>query len=254
MRRTVSIGLVATLGAASVALASSGNTPKPRTVSLARAASRTARVTTQRYGIELHIKRNSTTEIVRASSAIAPGTISVQLEMDAVTLPDGSIIPASSTAGLIDGPFLYEKAPDGLVVGSVQWLRIRLALLGPSHPALRGMHGMTAMPLMHVLGEARAHPVTRNASIFRGTVAYDDPIVVAALEPLTVGLQFRDLRLTAWIGPGGLVRRVRLTGSTADRSVTLLVDAHMFAFGRPVHVTPPAEGTFTDDSLLKLRD
>jgi hypothetical protein len=254
MRRTVSIGLAATLGAASVALASSGSTPKPRTASLAQAAARTAHVRTQRYSVVLTLVQDRTTRIVRASSAVAPGTISVQLELDAVTLPTGDIIPSSSTAGLIDGPFLYERAPDGLSVGGAQWVRVRLASIGSSSLALRGMHGMTAMPLMHVLGEARAHPITRNASIFRGTVAYDDPIVVTALRPLTVGLQFRDLRVTAWIGPGGLVRHVKLTGHTADGRTKLLVDAYLFAFGRPVHVTPPAEGAFIDQSLLQLRN
>lgn len=254
MRRTVSIGLVATLGAASVGLASSGNTAKPRAPSLAEAAARTAHVQRQRFSMELTIVQNKTTHIVRASSASAPGTISVQLELDAVTLPTGDIIPSSSTAGLIDGPFLYERARDGLTIGGANWVRLSIARIGSSSLALRGMHGMTAMPLLHVLGEAHAYPITRSASIFRGTVAYDDPIVVTALAPLTGGLQFRDLRVAAWIGPGGLVRHVRLTGHTADRTTTLLADAHLFGFGRPVHVTPPAEGAFLDQSLLKLRN
>ena len=254
MRRTVSIGLAATLGAASVALAAPATTTTPRTPSLARAAARTAHVRRQRYSLELTLVEGKTTHIVRASSAVAPGTISVALELDAVTLPTGDILPSSSTAGLIDGPFLYERAPDGLSIGGANWVRISLARLGPSSLALRGMHGMTAMPLLHVLGEAHAYPITRNASIFRGTVAYDDPIVVTALRPLTVGLQFRDLRVAAWIGPGGLVRHIRLTGHTADRTTTLLIDAHLFGFGRPVHVTPPAEGAFMDESLLQLRN
>src|SRR5207302_9936874 len=134
--------------------------------------------------------------------------------------------------------------PDGLSMGAIQWLRVRIASLSPSHPALRGMHGMTAMPVLHVLGEARAHAVTKDASIFRGTVAFDDPIVDTALRPLTAGLQFRDMRVTAWIGPHGLVRHVRITGHTADRKTTLLVEARLFGFERPVHVSPPAEGTF----------
>ena len=254
MRRTVSIGLVATLCAASVALAATGSTTKPRTPSLARAAARTAHVRTQRYDVVLTLVQDKTTHIVRASSASAPGTISVQLELDAVTLPTGDILPSSSTAGLIDGPFLYERAPDGLTIGGASWVRMSIARLGANSLPLRGMHGMTAMPLLHVLGEARAYPITRNASIFRGTVAYDDPIVVTALRPLTAGLQFRDLRVAAWIGLGGLVRHIRLTGHTADHRTTLLIDAHLFGFGRPVHVTPPAERAFMDESLLQLRD
>jgi len=254
MRRTLSIGLVATLGAASVALAATGNTTKPRAHSLAEAASRTARVSTQRYAVDLQILKDGMPHILHARSEIAPGTIYVHLELGEVTQPDGAIVPASETSGLIEGPFLYERMPDGLSVGPIEWLRVSTASLGPNHPAMVGMHGLTAIPLLHVLEEARARAVTRDASLFRGTIAYDDPIVINELQPLTAGLQFRDLRVSAWIGPHGLVRHVRLTGHTPDRKTKLFVDARLFAFGRPVHVSPPAEGTFIDQALLQLRD
>jgi hypothetical protein len=256
MRQAVILAPIAMLVVgASVALAATGHAPKPRASSLAAAAARTARVSTQRYAVDLRIMKDSVPHVLRARSAVAPGTISVWLELAPVRLPNGTFIPGSDTEGLIDGPFLYERMPDGLAAqGSVDWLRVSIASLSPSHPALSGMHGMTAMPLLHVLGEARAHAVTRDASLFRGTVAYDDPIVVTGLRMFTAGLQFRDLRVTAWIDPHGLVRRVRLTGHTADRKTTLLVNARLYAFGRPVRVTPPAEGTFMDDQLLQLSD
>jgi hypothetical protein len=254
MRKVTLLGAVAMLVSASVALAASGHSIKPRASSLAQAVARTADVRTQQYAVDLRIVKDKVAYALHASSVVAPGTVFVHLALGEVKQADGTVAPGSETWGLIDGPFLYEHAPDGITVGSVQWLRLRIASLGPSHPALRGMHGMTATPLMHVLDEARAHAVTRDASVFRGSVAYDDPIVVTALQPLTAGLQFRDLRVTAWIGPGGLVRRVRLTGHTSDRTATLLVNARLFAFGRPVHITPPAEGTFLDEQLLHLSD
>ena len=254
MRRTVPIGLAATFCAASVALAASGNATQPRASSLAQAASRTAQVRTQHYTLELRIVQDGIPHYMHAQSAVAPGTVSVHLQLGGVVLPDGTVILGSDTAGLIDGPFLYERMPNSLSMGPLRWLRVRIASLGPSHPALRGMHGMTAMPLLHVLAEARAHPVTRDASLFRGTVAYDDPIVITALKPLSAGLQFRDLRVSASIGPHGLVRHIVITGRTADGKTTLFVEARLFAFGSPVHVSPPAEGTFMDQALLQLRD
>jgi hypothetical protein len=255
MRLAALIALIGTLVAGvSVALGAAGPGTKPRASSLAQAAARTAEVRTQRYALELRIVQDGIPHFMDAQSEVAPGTISVHLQLGGVVTSDGTVILGSETAGLIDGPFLYERMPEGLSRGRIEWLRVRIASLSPSHPALRGMHGMTAMPLLHVLAETRAHPVTRNASIFRGTVAYDDPIVVAALGPLTAGLQFRDLRVRAWIGPGGLVRHVRITGRTANRKTTFFVDARLFAFGRPVHVSLPAEGTFMDQALQQLRD
>lgn len=252
MRRTIAIGLAATLGAASVALASSGKATSPRTKSLAAAAARTAHVSTQRFAVDLKIVKDAMPHALHAHSVVAPGTVFVHLALGEVTTSSGTIVPGSETDGLIYGPFLYERVPDGLSVGSVEWLRISIPSLSPSHPALRGMHGLTAMPLLHVLGEARAHSVTHDASIFRGTVAYDDPIVTAALQTFSAGMQFRDLRVTAWIGKDGLVHRIRITGHTPDRSSTMRVDARLFAFGRAVYVTPPAEGTFVDERLQKL--
>jgi hypothetical protein len=255
MRLAALIGPIAALVAGvSVAFAAGGPATQPRASSLAQAAERTGRVSSQRYAVDLTIVKDARPHVLHAQSAIAPGVISVHLELGEVTQSDGAIVPGSETWGLIDGPFLYEHTPDGLAVGSVEWLRVRIDSLGPGHPALRGMHGMTAMPILRVLSEARAHAITRDASVFRGTIAYDDPIVVDALQPLMAGLQFRDLRITAWIGPRGLVRRVRLTGRTPDHKTTLLVKARLFAFGRPMHVTPPAEGTFTDEQLRQLAD
>ena len=255
MRLAALIGPIATLVAGvSVAFAASGHAAKPRASSLAQAVQRTERVSSQRYAVDLTIVKDAMPHVLHAQSAVAPGLISVHLELGEVTGADGAIVPGSETWGLIDGPFLYEHMPDGAAVGSVEWLRVRIDSLGPGHPALRGMHGLTAMPILRVLAEARAHAVTRDASVFRGTVAYDDPIVVDALQPLMAGLQFRDLHITAWIGPGGLVRRVRLTGHTPDRKTTLLVNARLFAFGRAMHVTPPAEGTFIDMELRQLAD
>ena len=49
---------------------------------------------------------------------------------------------------------------------------------------------------------------------------------------------------------GGLSCSV--TGTTADKSKSVTVTAHLFGFGRPVRVTPPREGTFIDQKLQSL--
>ncbi|HSX21902.1 MAG TPA: hypothetical protein VLE97_03910 [Gaiellaceae bacterium] len=206
----------------------------------------------QRYTVELRIVQAGIPHLMTAQSAVAPETVSVHLQLGGFVLADGSVQLGSQTAGLIYGPFLYERVPDGLSLGAIQWVRISIPSLSRSHPALRGMHGLTALPLLHVLGEARARAVTRDASIFRGTVAYDDPIVDNALQLFSAGMQFRGLQITAWIGKDGLVHRIRITGHTPDRTSTMRVDARLFAFGRPVRVTPPAEGTFVDKQLQQL--
>ncbi len=83
-------------------------------------------------------------------------------------------------------------------------------------------------------------------------LAYDDPVVVAALQGLMGGIQFRDLRVTAWVGRDGLLHGIRIAGRTADRKTTFELKATLFAFGRAVHLTPPAEGTFVDRQLQQL--
>lgn len=252
MRRTIPIALIATLAAASVAFAATGHATKPRTASLAQAVQRTMDVRKQRYAVDLQILKGTTPHVLHAHAAVAPGTVSVDLQLGATKLGK-LVIPGPDSGALIEGPFLYERAPSGLVVlGKVRWLRVNIAELSSGSDAVQAVHALTAMPLLRVLGEAHARALAPNASVFRGTVAYDDPIVDDALRPLTAGLQFRDLRVTAWIGPGGLVRRVKITGETPDHRTTLLIRARLYGFGLPVHVTPPSEGTFLDQSLLQL--
>jgi hypothetical protein len=71
---------------------------------------------------------------------------------------------------------------------------------------------------------------------------------------VTGGIQFRDLRVVATLGGDGLVHSITISGRTADSSVLFRLDARLFAFGKPVSVTPPAEGTFIDKQLLSLQE
>jgi len=165
---------------------------------------------------------------------------------------DGTKVPGPSGAALLDGPFLYERAPDNIVVqGTLRWLRLSTARLSKASDDLQAVRAMTPSPLLRVLGEA--HMWQAGTRLYRGTVAYDDPIVRTALARLTGGIEFRHLRLSAFVGRDGLLHRLLLTGRTADRKTTLQLSARFYSFGRPVHVSPPAPGTFMDEDLLQLR-
>jgi hypothetical protein len=243
MRTAALIGAAAAVLAASVALVIAGGTAGSRRT-LDQVVARTARVASQRYTIDVQITRNGFPTVLHIRGTAAPGTIFVHVKMGAAGPDD---------AALLDGPFFYLRAPSYLhVTGRVRWQRVAVSTLGPDSPALTSLHDMTPSPLLRVLGEARAAAVSPAATVFRGTVAYDDPVVVTALQGLTGGVEFQDLRVTAWVGRDGLLRGVRIAGRTVDRKTTLDLNAKLFGLGRAVHVVPPAEGTFFDRQLLKL--
>jgi hypothetical protein len=159
----------------------------------------------------------------------------------------------SVSAAMIDGPFFYERAPNGIAVdGTIRWLRVPIAAIGRSAPALDVVRSLTPGPLLRVLGESHAAPT--GGSGFSGKVQYDDPIVRSAITRFSGGIEFHDLRVLAKLGDDGLIHGIRVTGITADGMTTLDIQARLFAFGRTVHLTPPAEGTFMDQQLVQLAE
>ena len=116
------------------------------------------------------------------------------------------------------------------------------------------MHNLSPAPLLRIVDEW-SHARTRSPhGVFRGTVAYDDPVVLVALSGMTGGIQFRDVSFTARIGDDGFVHSITLTGRTADGSRTLRASVKMYGFGRPVRVSIPGQGTFMDQKSLALAD
>ncbi|HZC31256.1 MAG TPA: hypothetical protein VE261_07025, partial [Gaiellaceae bacterium] len=167
MRRTIPISLIALLAAASVALAATGHPTKPRTASLEQAVRRTADVRRQRYAVDVQILRGKLPHVLHARAAVAPGTVSVDLRLGGTRIGK-LLIPGPESRALIEGPFLYERAPSGIVVfGTVRWLRIRLTQLAAHPEALQAVHALTAGPLLRILGEAHAHAIASDASVFR---------------------------------------------------------------------------------------
>ena len=71
---------------------------------------------------------------------------------------------------------------------------------------------------------------------------------------MTGGIEFRSLRFEATVGSDGYIHDVKMTGRTADGSRALSISLRLYAFGRPVSLTPPAEGTFMDQKAFVLAD
>jgi len=242
MRKLALIASTALLvaAAASIALASRGTAAPKRGV--ADALAKTTRVTALRYAVRVQIRKDGTPLTLRIRGGLDGRTIDVHL----------------ATAGLtgaerLKGPFLYEEAPSGLVVyGRYRWLRTPVDRLPHDSEALTVLHALTPAPLLRVIGAAHLRPVG-DGSVYVGPVAYDDEAVRTGLTRLTGGMEFRGLRLTVRVH-NDLVHSLVLTGRTADGSSQLRITARLYAFGRPVHVTPPKPGTFMDDELPELSE
>ena len=248
MRRlaiTSALGFVAA-AAASVAFAGSGDTTKRHArPSYADAAARTLRATSERFSIDVTIVKNLRTVALHLNGAEGPGKLKLRLRLEDAKLGEGAPVPGVAGAVLIDGPFLYEHAPSGMVVGKLQWLRERLSELDPSAENLRNIRAMTPRSLLAVLGVARIRP-TADRFVYAGWLPFDDPAVEGGLGPLTGDVQFRSLHAHALLGRDGRVHRIRITGKTADGRTTLTLLAHMYAFDRPVKVKAPPMDAFLD--------
>ncbi len=107
---------------------------------------------------------------------------------------------------------------------------------------------------MHVLDESPAARTHTRTGVVRGTVAYDDRIVRGALTAMTGGIEFRSLHFEARIGVDGFVHLIKMTGRTANGGRSLSVSARLYAFGKPVHLKPPAAATFMDQQSDMLAD
>lgn len=218
-------------------------TASARTPGLAHAIRATEGTSSVRYSIVISVVRPSLPAQLTLRGVSGRGKLFVSARQAS----------GSEAAAMIDGPFFYERAPNGVAVdGTIRWLRVPIDAIGRASAALNAVRTMTPAPLLRVLGESHATP-TRESS-FAGKVSYDDPIVRSAITRLSGGIEFHDLRVTAKLGADGLIHNIRVTGITADGMTTLDIHARLFAFGRPVQLTPPAEGTFIDQQLVQLSE
>lgn len=252
MRRSLLLAFVSTFAVASVALAAAGgNEPK---ATLVEAVSHTNHASSVHYVMQIAVAHTHHPSL-KLNVRGARGTDSLFIHVRAFTslVNDGPADAAGpQQSAFIDGPFLYEGSPNGVAVaGKIRWLRVPLARRDTAR-AIAAMHNMSPAPLLRILDEwsnVRSHT---SDGAFHGTVAYDDPIVLTALSGMTGGTEFRHVFFSVRIGDDGYVHNIRVTGTTADKTKSVTVTAHLFGFGRPVRVTPPREGTFIDRKLLSL--
>lgn len=251
MRGLALMGTLAALAAsASVGFLTTRSTAAPEPT-LARAAARTARSASQRFAIDVRITRSAKPLVLHVRGAAGPQAATVDLKLDDSRLPDGTVVPGVHGALLLDGPFLYERAPRSAAVGGkLRWIRLPV---GDAHSAggLRSLRDLLPAALLRVLGRAHANP---RGGVYAGTLAYDDPLVRRGLSTLTGDVEFRRLRVTAWLGADGLVHRARISGNTADGSSTLRLDARLSAFGAPVQVTLPPQDALLDPVRERILD
>jgi hypothetical protein len=253
MRRFLLIGGLALMGVSSAAFAfaATGGTAARPARSYADAAKRTLRAPSHHFAVDVKVTKSARPLTMHVRGASAPGALKLRLKMDDAKRPDGTVVPGMNGAILIDGPFLYEQAPEGMIVGKVHWLRLHLADLSPSDPNLRNIQYLTSRSLLQVLDQARLRP-TGDPGVYSGALPYDNPIVRNQLGPLTGDVEFRHLHATVLVGTDGRVHRVRITGRTADLSTSFRLMAYLYAFGVPVKVTPPAPGSFLDPKQQEL--
>jgi hypothetical protein len=254
MRRSLLLGFVSTFAVASVALAATGG--KAPKATLVQAVSQTSRASTMRYVLDIAITRAHYPAMrLQVHGTRGRGALFIHVQQFSTVLADGTAVPGPHQSALIDGPFLYEGSPNGVaVLGHIRWLRVPLARLGPGSKVVATVHSLSPAPLLRLLDEWSHARMRSPNGIFHGSVAYDDPIVLAALSGLTGGIEFRNVRFWARIGNDGYVHSIHVTGRTADGSRMLNVTARLFAFGRPVRLIPPGEGTFMDQKTLSLAE
>jgi len=254
MRRSLVLASVSIFAVASVAPAATGK--KAPNVTLVQAVSRTNKAPTLHYMLDISVARaHYPSTGLHVQGVRGRGSLLIHVKALAAVLADGTAVPGPQQSALLDGPFLYEGAPNGIAIaGKIRWLRLPVARIGPQASAIRSMRNLSPAPLLRVLDEWSRAKTRATKGVFHGTVAYDDPIVQTALSGMAGGVQFRDVWFTARVGADGYVHTVHLAGRTADGRRTLSVYAHLFAFGRPTHLTPPGEGTFMDQKTLGLAE
>jgi hypothetical protein len=241
--------VLATAGlVAGLAFAFAGGGHAAREPGVQAAAARTATAASERWVIHVRMTHAGEPLSLHIRGQADPHTVSVKMRLGDAVLSDGTKLPGMNGAALLDGPYLYERAPGSVALyGKIRWLRLRVGSLPAAGDDLSAVQSMSPAPLLRVLERARIATGPAGSRTFHGTVAYDDPAVRAGLAKLTGGLEFRSLRVSGMVGRDLLVHRVVLTGRTADGKTSLSLRAHLFAFGARVHVSPPAPGTFLDD-------
>jgi hypothetical protein len=254
VHRSILLALASIFVVASVGLAASGQ--KAPRATLVQAVGRTNAVGSFRYAMTIAVARRHDPAVeLQVHGAQGHGSLFVHVKEVSSVLADGTAVPGPEQSAFLDGPFLYEGAPNGIAAyGRVRWLRVPIAKLSSSSKALTSIRNLSPAPLLRLLDESSLARRRAPQGLYQGTVAYDDAIVHTALSGMTGGVEFRDVHYSAGVGVDGFVHSIRVTGKTADGSRTLEIHARLYAFGLRFDRKPPAEGTFIDQELLNLAE
>jgi hypothetical protein len=239
---------VAVLAAGAFAFAAAGGSSAP-----ALDLAKTAQATSVHYSVAVRLVKHEQPLVLHISGGASRDRVAVHLQLGALRLQDGTTLPGPSGAIMLSKPFLYERAPGGLAVNGFSWLRLPTIGMAQNSQALSSVRALTPSPLLHVIQESKLRPVGR-AGWYAGTAAYDDPIVMTALDKLGGGLQYRNLRVAVLVARDGLIRSVLITGRTADGTTSMSLHARLYGYGVPVKIVPPKPGTFMDQQLAELQD
>jgi hypothetical protein len=256
MRIAVAQTIVAvTVLGASLAASVPGSGAAARPVSLAQAAARTAAQPSLAFDLRAQIETiGRLPYVLTAHGALGRDTSHVTMKVADLHLPDGTVLTGPSAVEQTDGTFLYLRSTVTAPLTGGLWVRERLDALRAGSPELQILRALSPRALLRVL--ARAHELRRSdgGRVYHGWLPYADPLVSRTLAGLEAGTQYRQLRLTTWVSPQGRVLMVLLSGRTPDRSSTFLLTLTLDAFGKPVAVTPPRQGSFVDFDLDRLSE
>src|SRR3954454_11669092 len=169
MRKLVVLGGVTLAASVAATFAVAGGGHAVAKPGLTAAVSKTEAASSVRYTIHVRLTRRGVPMTLRIRGRAAADTVSIATRMSDLTLADGTVVPGPTGAALLDGPFLYERAPSNLAVdGPVQWQRLAVWALPAGSPDLAGVPAMSPAPLRRVLRAAHPRRAARSARVVRG--------------------------------------------------------------------------------------
>lgn len=245
---------VAALVAATVAYAARGGSRAAAGHELADAAARSEAAASRRFQLTVHVEgAGPVPQTLHVDGAEGAAARNVHLKVDDVVLPDGRRLTGPFADEKVDGRFLYLRSSATQPMFGALWVRERLSALGAGSAELQTLRSVSPSALLQALPRAAGVEPGAQAGVFHARLPYRDAIVRRALAGVEGGVEYRDLRTTAWVGRDGYLRLLLVTGRTPDGAATLVLTLSLAGYGHRVAVTPPAAGRFVDFDLAQLK-
>ena len=158
MRKTAlvcSLGIVLVVAGVFALAAAGGSAVPPLDVS------KTAHASSVHYSLAVRLQKQQEPFVLHIRGGASRDRVAVHLQLSSVTLRDGTTLPATTGAVMFNRPFLYERAPGGLAVNGMSWLRLQTSGMPQNSQALTSERAQTPSPLWHVTQESRLRPAGR---------------------------------------------------------------------------------------------